>query len=247
MALPAAHSTDRVTAARRGHVRWVICALLFFAATINYIDRQVLAILAPDLQKEIGWSELDYGRIVIAFQVAYAVMMLAWGRILDKIGTKIGFAVAVVWWSLAAMGTSFARSAMGFGAARFLLGVGEAANFPASIKTVAEWFPKSERAFSTGIFNSGTNIGAVLAPHHRSAARRTLGLAGRLYRNGRDWIRLGDRLVDVVSRSRHASACDGSGATATSVTASRSRTPRRYPSDRWSGSLSCGRSRSASC
>lgn len=164
MALPAAHSTDRVTAARRGHVRWVICALLFFAATINYIDRQVLAILAPDLQKEIGWSELDYGRIVIAFQVAYAVMMLAWGRILDKIGTKIGFAVAVVWWSLAAMGTSFARSAMGFGAARFLLGVGEAANFPASIKTVAEWFPKSERAFSTGIFNSGTNIGAVLAP-----------------------------------------------------------------------------------
>jgi ACS family hexuronate transporter-like MFS transporter len=149
---------------RRGRVRWVICALLFFAATINYIDRQVLGILAPDLQKEIGWTELDYGRIVIAFQIAYAVMMLVWGRILDRIGTKIGFAIAVVWWSLAAMGTALARSAMTFAAARFLLGVGEAANFPASIKTVAEWFPKSERAFATGIFNSGTNIGAVVAP-----------------------------------------------------------------------------------
>ena len=149
---------------RRGRVRWIICALLFFAATINYIDRQVLGILAPDLQKEIGWTELDYGRIVIAFQIAYAVMMLVWGRLLDKIGTKVGFAIAVVWWSVAAMGTALARSAVAFGAARFLLGVGEAANFPASIKTVAEWFPKSERAFATGIFNSGTNIGAVVAP-----------------------------------------------------------------------------------
>lgn len=159
--IPAAPAT---TTAPRGRVRWVICALLFFAATINYIDRQVLGILAPDLQKEIGWTELDYGRIVIAFQIAYAGMMLAWGRILDKIGTKIGFAAAVVWWSLAAMGTALARSAVSFGAARFLLGVGEAANFPASIKTVAEWFPKSERALATGIFNSGTNIGAVVAP-----------------------------------------------------------------------------------
>lgn len=166
MALPmhSAEPAAGVAPARRGRVRWIICALLFFAATINYIDRQVLGILAPDLQKEIGWTELDYGRIVIAFQIAYAVTMLVWGRILDKIGTKIGFAIAVVWWSFAAMGTALARSAMTFGAARFLLGVGEAANFPASIKTVAEWFPKSERAFATGIFNSGTNIGAVLAP-----------------------------------------------------------------------------------
>jgi ACS family hexuronate transporter-like MFS transporter len=142
----------------------VICALLFFCTTINYIDRQVLGILAPDLQKEIGWSELDYGRIVIAFQVSYAVMMLVWGGILDRIGTKLGLAIAVTWWSLAGMGTAFANTAMGFGVARFLLGVGEAANFPASIKTVAEWFPKSERAFATGIFNSGTNIGAIVAP-----------------------------------------------------------------------------------
>ena len=147
-----------------GRYRWVICALLFFATTINYIDRQVLGILAPDLQKEIGWSELDYGRIVIAFQVSYAVMMLVWGGILDRIGTKLGLAIAVAWWSVAGMGTALANSAVGFGFARFLLGVGEAANFPASIKTVAEWFPKSERALATGIFNSGTNIGAIVAP-----------------------------------------------------------------------------------
>jgi ACS family hexuronate transporter-like MFS transporter len=152
------------TAGRVGHFRWWICALLFFATTINYIDRQVLAILAPDLQKEIGWSELEYGRIVIAFQLSYAVMMLAWGGILDRIGTKLGLAIGVVWWSLAAMGTSLARSAAQFGVARFLLGVGEAANFPASIKTVAEWFPRSERALATGIFNAGTNVGAIVAP-----------------------------------------------------------------------------------
>ncbi len=149
---------------RVGSFRWVVCALLFLATTINYIDRQVLGILAPDLQREIGWTELDYGRIVIAFQLSYAVMMLFWGRILDKIGTKIGLAIAVTWWSFAAMGTALARSAVGFGFARFLLGVGEAANFPASIKTIAEWFPKSERAFATGIFNAGTNVGAVVAP-----------------------------------------------------------------------------------
>jgi len=146
------------------HLRWYICGLLFLATTINYIDRQVLGILAPDLQREIGWSELDYGRIVIAFQVSYAVMMLVSGPIIDRIGTKLGFAIAITWWSLAAMGHALARSAMGFGFARFMLGVGEAANFPASIKTIAEWFPKSERALATGIFNGGTNIGAILAP-----------------------------------------------------------------------------------
>jgi MFS transporter, ACS family, aldohexuronate transporter len=152
------------TTERIGKFRWVICALLFFATTINYIDRQVLGILAPDLQTEIGWSELDYGRIVIAFQASYAVMMLVWGKVLDRIGTKLGLGIAVLWWSLAGMGTALARSAMTFGFFRFLLGVGEAANFPASIKTVAEWFPKSERALAVGIFNSGTNIGAIVAP-----------------------------------------------------------------------------------
>lgn len=156
-------ATDSVPT-KVGNYRWVICALLFFATAINYIDRQVLGILAPDLQKDIGWSELDYGRIVIAFQISYAFMMLGWGKIIDRIGTRLSFAIAVTWWSLAAMGTALARSAMGFGIARFFLGVGEAANFPASIKTVAEWFPGKERALATGIFNGGTNIGAVIAP-----------------------------------------------------------------------------------
>ncbi len=146
------------------HLRWYVCGLLFLATTINYIDRQVLGILAPDLQREIGWTELDYSRIVIAFQVAYAVMMLVSGRVIDRIGTKLGFAIAITWWSIAAMGHALARSAFGFGVARFFLGIGEAANFPASIKTVAEWFPKSERALAIGIFNGGTNIGAVVAP-----------------------------------------------------------------------------------
>ena len=165
MAIPAATRPDAPSVGTgSGRWRWAICALLFFCTTINYIDRQVLGILAPDLQREIGWSELDYGRIVIAFQVSYAVMMLVWGGILDRIGTKVGLAIAVAWWSVAGMGTALANTAIGFGFARFLLGVGEAANFPASIKTVAEWFPKSERAFATGIFNSGTNIGAIVAP-----------------------------------------------------------------------------------
>ena len=143
---------------------------------------------------------------------SYAVMMLFWGRILDRIGTKLGLAIAVAWWSLAAMGTAFARSAMGFGAARFLLGVGEAANFPASIKTVAEWFPKSERAFATGIFNAGTNIGAVRRAHRRAADRRDVGLAGRVHPDRRARVRLAGRLVGAVQPGRDASAASVRGA-----------------------------------
>jgi ACS family hexuronate transporter-like MFS transporter len=148
----------------RGNFRWVICALLFFATTINYVDRQVLGILAGPLQKELGWSEADYGFIATAFTGAYAVGLLVVGRLMDWLGTRKGFSLAIVVWSLAAMGHAFARSAFGFGAARFALGLGEAGNFPASIKTVAEWFPKKERALATGIFNSGSNVGAIVAP-----------------------------------------------------------------------------------
>jgi MFS transporter, ACS family, aldohexuronate transporter len=144
--------------------RWTMCALLFFATTINYIDRQVIGILAPVLQKEIGWTEIDYGYIVTAFQAAYAIGLLFGGRLIDRFGTKLGFSVAVVVWSIAAMGHALVRSAFGFGVARFALGLGESGNFPASIKGVAEWFPKKERALATGIFNSGANIGAVFAP-----------------------------------------------------------------------------------
>ncbi len=150
--------------ARTSYVRWIICGLLFLATTINYIDRQVLGILAPALQKEIGWSEVQYGYIVTAFSAAYAIGLLVVGRLLDLIGTKIGFALALIFWSVAAMSHALARTPLGFGMARFGLGLGEAGNFPAAIKTVAEWFPKRERALATGIFNSGSNVGAIVAP-----------------------------------------------------------------------------------
>jgi MFS transporter, ACS family, hexuronate transporter len=149
---------------KRGHVRWIVCILLLFATTINYIDRQVLGILAPTLQKEIGWNEVQYGYIVTAFQFAYAFGLVLVGRVLDVIGTKLGFAVSIIFWSLAAMAHALVRTPLGFGFARFGLGLGEAGNFPAAIKTVAEWFPKKERAFATGIFNGGSNLGAIIAP-----------------------------------------------------------------------------------
>lgn len=173
----------------RGKVRWVICALLFFAATVNYIDRQVVGILKPTLAQEFGWSEIDYGWIVFAFQTAYAIGLLFVGNLMDRIGTKKGFSLSIIVWSIGAMMHAWAVpigvatvgivgavfgweasawtlgvSVVGFMVARFVLGIGEAGNFPASIKTVAEWFPKKERAFATGIFNSGTNIGALATP-----------------------------------------------------------------------------------
>ena len=147
-----------------GRVRWVVCALLFAATTINYVDRQVLGILAPDLQRSLGWSEVQYGYIVTAFQAAYALGLLFVGRLMDRFGSRLGYAVAVAFWSVAAMAHALARSALGFGVARFALGLGESGNFPVAIKTVAEWFPKRDRAFATGLLNSGTNIGAIVAP-----------------------------------------------------------------------------------
>jgi ACS family hexuronate transporter-like MFS transporter len=149
-----------------GKYRWVICALLFFATTINYIDRQVLGIIATDegFKSTINWSEAEYGYIQTVFQAAYAIGLLVVGGLMDKFGTRKGFSVAMIFWSVAAMCHSLARGAVGFGAARFALGLGEAGNFPAAIKTVAEWFPKKERALATGIFNSGSNVGAILAP-----------------------------------------------------------------------------------
>lgn len=149
---------------RRGNYRWVICALLFFAATVNYIDRQVIGILKPTLQTEIGWNEIEYSWVVFSFQTAYALGLLFVGKLMDWLGTRKGFSIAIVFWSVAAMGHALARSVVGFGVARFALGLGESGNFPASIKTVAEWFPKKERALATGIFNAGTNVGALVTP-----------------------------------------------------------------------------------
>src|SRR5262245_4679905 len=147
-----------------GHYRWVICALLFFATTINYIDRQVIGILKPELQSRLGWNEIDYSNIIFAFNAAYAVGYLVAGRIMDRIGVRLGLLLAVGFWSLAAIGHAFVRSVAGFCAARFSLGLAEGGNFPASIKTVSDWFPKKERALSTGIFNAGSNVGALITP-----------------------------------------------------------------------------------
>jgi MFS transporter, ACS family, hexuronate transporter len=150
--------------ARIGHVRWTICAMLFAATTINYMDRQVIGILKPTLQASIGMSELDYGYVVDAFQVAYALGLLVAGRFVDKVGTRIGYIVIMAMWSLSAMGHALANTVLQFGIARACLGIGESGNFPAAIKTTAEWFPQSERSLATGIFNSGANVGAILAP-----------------------------------------------------------------------------------
>jgi MFS transporter, ACS family, hexuronate transporter len=147
-----------------GRVRWTVCAMLFAATSINYMDRQVIAILKPTLEHSIGLTEIQYGYIVDAFQIAYAVGLVAGGRLMDKLGTRIGYLLVMAFWSLAAMGHALASTAMGFGIARFLLGLGESGNFPAAIKTVAEWFPKKERSFATGLFNSGANVGSILAP-----------------------------------------------------------------------------------
>src|SRR5216684_3247321 len=151
-------------APRRFGYRWTVCALLFVVTTINYVDRQVLGILAPTLQRELGWSEAAYGDVVSWFSLPYAFAFLAAGRLFDRIGVRRRFAAAVVAWSLAAIAHAFARTTALFSAARALLGVAESANFPGAIKAVAEWFPKKERAFAAGIFNAGTNTGAIITP-----------------------------------------------------------------------------------
>jgi ACS family hexuronate transporter-like MFS transporter len=172
--------TSRLGAAI-GKYRWTICSLVFFATTINYLDRQVISLLKADyLEKQFHWSESDYANIVVVFQIAYSIGMVIAGWFIDKVGTKIGYAVALAIWSLAAIGYAFAASApnttystvfgvftagtLVFMLARAILGISEAGNFPAAIKTIAEWFPKKERALATGIFNSGSNVGAIVAP-----------------------------------------------------------------------------------
>lgn len=147
-----------------GRVRWGICALLFFATTINYVDRSVLGILAPTLRTEIGWTDSQYGQISAAFTLAYAIGFLFAGWFIDRVGTRLGYGLYLIGWSLAAAGHALAATPFGFGVARFMLGLGESGNFPAAIKTVAEWFPRRERAFATGIFNAGSNVGVIVAP-----------------------------------------------------------------------------------
>jgi ACS family hexuronate transporter-like MFS transporter len=147
-----------------GNSRWTVCSLIFFATTVNYLDRQVIGILKPMLESDLGIGEKEYSHIIMAFQLSYAIGMVIAGRLIDKFGTKLGYGVSVILWSIAAMGHAFAKGTLSFGFWRAFLGVSEAGNFPAAIKTVAEWFPKRERALATGIFNSGTNVGAIVAP-----------------------------------------------------------------------------------
>jgi ACS family hexuronate transporter-like MFS transporter len=167
-----------------GKYRWTICSLLFFATTVNYLDRQVLSLLAPDLSKEFGWTNGDYANITAIFQFVYAISMLFAGRIIDKLGTKSGYAWAIIIWSIGAIVHAYSIfigsvvvnamalvglaavpvSIVGFMISRALLAVGEAGNFPSALRATAEYFPKKERSFATGIFNSGTNVGAILAP-----------------------------------------------------------------------------------
>ena len=144
--------------------RWLICALLFFATTINYIDRQILSLIKLDLDQELGWTNAQFGAVNSAFQGAYAIGLLAFGYLVDRFGTKVGYAVSIAAWSLAAMGHAAVGSVGGFFRARVALGLGEGGNFPSAIKAVGLWFPRKERAFATALFNSGTNVGAILAP-----------------------------------------------------------------------------------
>ncbi len=156
---------QEVTPAPRSNHRWVILALLFFATTINYIDRSILSLIKPEyLDKELGWSNTQYGYVNSAFQFAYALGLLGFGWFIDRFGTKIGYTVSIVFWSVAAAGHAAVGSVMGFATARVFLGLGEGGNFPAAIKTVAQWFPRAERAFANALFNSGSNIGSVVAP-----------------------------------------------------------------------------------
>jgi ACS family hexuronate transporter-like MFS transporter len=147
-----------------GKYRWTICSLVFFATTINYLDRAVISLLKPYLETAFKWTDKDYANIEIAFKLAYAIGMVGAGRVVDKLGTKLGYALSTTLWSLAAMGHALVSSTLGFGIARSFLGITEAGNFPAAIKTTAEWFPQRERALATGIFNSGSNVGAIIAP-----------------------------------------------------------------------------------
>src|SRR5438034_8850362 len=147
-----------------GKFRWVICAVLLLGVTKNYMDRQVIAVLKGTLQHDLGWSEIDYGNLVFSFQLAYALGLVFVGHLIDQVGTRIGYALAMVAWSLASMAHGMMSSFNGFLAARLALGFGEAGVFPASVKAIAEWFPKKERALAKGLFNAGTSVGAMITP-----------------------------------------------------------------------------------
>ena len=196
-------STGRV-----GHLRWVICGLIFLATTVNYIDRQILALIKEFLDKELGWTNEQFGQVNSAFQFAYAIGLFVFGWFIDRYGTKIGYAVSIALWSVAAMSHALVGSVSGFFAARIFLGASEGGNFPAAIKAIALWFPKRERALATAVFNSGTNVGAIVAPALVPAIAITLGwrwafiFAGIM---GFLWLLLWMPFYDVPEKRKHLS------------------------------------------
>lgn len=201
--------TSTQTVHRVGGYRWTICALLFFATTINYIDRQILALLKPMLDAQLGWSNEAFGQINAAFQAAYGLGLLGFGWFVDRYGTKLGYAISLTAWSLAAIGHSLVGSASGFAVARVALGLGEGGNFPSAIKVVAQWFPVRERALATSLFNSGSNVGAIMAPAivpwialtwGWQATFVIAGLAGLL------WLLFWIPLYEIPQRARRLSA-----------------------------------------
>jgi len=208
---PTAPTHAPASSSRMGRYRWVICALIFLATTVNYIDRQILALIKEFLDKELGWSNEQFGLVNSAFQGAYAIGLFAFGWFIDRYGTKIGYAVSISLWSLAALAHSLVGSVNGFFAARIFLGASEGGNFPAAIKAVALWFPKRERALATAIFNSGTNVGAIIAPalvppiafaFGWRAAFVVAGLVGFL------WLFLWFPFYDVPERSKRLSKAE---------------------------------------
>jgi ACS family hexuronate transporter-like MFS transporter len=194
-----------------GRYRWTICSLVFFATTINYLDRAVISLLKPYLETAFKWTDKDYANIEIAFKLAYAIGMVGAGRVVDKLGTKLGYALSTTLWSLAAMGHALVSSTLGFGVARSFLGITEAGNFPAAIKTTAEWFPQRERALATGIFNSGSNVGAIVAPLTVPLIAETIGwqwaflITGAL---GFVWLVLWMLVYDTPANSKRLSKAE---------------------------------------
>ena len=204
-------ATDSSTKPTIGKYRWSICALLFFATTINYMDRQILSLLKPILDNELHWTNEQFGQVNAAFQAAYALGLLGFGAFIDRFGTRVGYALSIAAWSLAAIGHSFVGSVGGFFGARIALGLGEGGNFPSAIKAVAQWFPKKERALATAIFNSGANVGAIIAPaiipwlayaYGWRSAFIVAGLAGLL------WLVFWIPIYDVPERSKRLSATE---------------------------------------
>jgi MFS family permease len=208
--------------------RWLMISLAFWATVINYLDRQTLSVAAPVLREQFHMSNVEYSRVLFGFLLAYTIMNGVSGPLIDRLGTRLGYALCIAWWSAAALLHAFARSALSLGVYRFLLGIGEAGNWPAGVKVVAEWFPERERALGCGIFNSGSSVGAILAPpvvaFHPSHAR----VARRVPVRWRHGIRVAGLLVAPLPHACVSSSRAGSPARSREPTLENARRPRLH-------------------